>query len=1018
MLLPKHGTLMEWTILLFILTSVVIICITRWFRAAETPYKRPIAPPSSRSSQHPEMDPQPCIMTNPYVIFNGVSVSKTFVVGARQEIHGRFYIVSGEIGLYLEKKKKENRGHGMDFQSSPEQESQPARRPDGSGEAASDSLVLIGVLKDGAMTHDCFDLTGIRTGIVKKTHVETTLSPLPAGNEYVNLVIFEKTCIEPLVRYFRLHNLALSFERVCCADFSKFVSTNLGVTVRPSRSLFRNNLLLDECLVWVESGSLAVNGVAFGTGRVIGILGLLFSSCRQGFRYSSLTGAIIQYISYGDIIRVLNSVQTIFLRSIREDRGRAAGPSSRDGAAGSRQRDEHSQPSMDEDTFFILRNYQMDNYITVLGATTQWLRLGPNRQLIQKNARCEEVFLLDDREIGNMECIREMCYSEPFITDKITDAIRIPRATIEARIVVDASFYKLCTRRMFHSEVLESKALLITPCDGGHAHFAPRLEQVLGPDAIVVGKSEIFMILHGHFSDKLGDLLLTEYLGVLKTKYRVVIIHIENEWSRVLRLFSHVVDLIYVVGTTPAPNHFAKRNVEFVQLYERRIHTERMLSRLRRLFFRRGEPCSSSSSTEDEDGKSQGDRQHPGAKHDDHKSGPGHPEKEGTCRHVAGLDGDRTVFPAEKKYTGCSATGPRTETSTKDRASRILKPAFKKIINTINCNPFNSQDSRTNPCYKRNHHILCPREDNHCMKDFERLRRYLLGEKVGLVLGGGGARGFAHIGVIQALEEENIPIDCVGGTSIGAFVGALYSQQLDFLQVYSQSKRFAKSLGSRLNCLWDITYPYVSLFSGRSFEKALSSIFKNIHMQNLWLEFYCVVTNLARQEEKAVFNGSVAKWVRASMSICGVLPPLIVRGEYYVDGAYTNNVPADVMKSLNARTVIAVDVSQWSTAESDPYDSKSGFILLFRRFFTSKRYLSIFDLQYRLAFLSTESKLRALDSETLLIRPNLNAYTTNDFLKFDEIVACGYEAAKASIREWKRKGLINKTPRRRRRFSI
>eukprot|EP00733_Pompholyxophrys_punicea_P000002 Pompholyxophrys_punicea_v1_NODE_1_length_14747_cov_12.267901.p2 type:complete len:965 gc:universal NODE_1_length_14747_cov_12.267901:14472-11578(-) len=949
---------MEWSILLFVFVSLVIVWITRWFRAAETPYKRPIAPPPLRSPQRPEMGPQPRVMTNPYVIFNEVSTSKTFVVGAGRVIRGRSYIVSGEVGVYLERRRTRKTVDVADeFESQNEYESQDI------SEQVDDNLILIGILRDGAMTHSCFDLIGISTNVVRRTHTETTFSPLPPGDGYVNLVMFEKTCIEPLVRYFHLQSLTLSFERVCCVNFSRFVSKHLSIEVRPSHSIFKSNLQLDECLVWVESGSLAVNGMAFGQERIIGILGLLFSSCRQGLRYSSPTGAVIQYISYRDIVGVQSSIQEIFLESMKTDKGRA-----------------NTSPNMgpNEDTSFILRNDQIDNYIVVLGATSQWLRLGPNHELVRKGMRCEEVFLLDDREIGNMECIREMCYPESFITDKVTDAIRIPRSTIEARIVVDASFYRLCTRRMFHSEILGAKALLITPCDGGCAHFVQRLDRVLGADSIVVKESEIFAVLHGHFSDQLGYLLLTEYLGTLKTRYKVVIVHIENEWSRVLCLFSYVADLIYVVGTAPTPNYFSKRNVEFVQLYERRVHTERMISRLRRVFFKRGE--SSTSSTEEEDLRP------------DQISAPS-----------TAYAGSPNITSVVKKVV---------------RSTFAPKPAFRRTISTISCNPFNSGDSKTNPCYKRNHHILCPREDNHCMKDFERLKRYLLGEKVGLVLGGGGARGFAHIGVIQALEEENIPIDCVGGTSMGAFVGALYSQQLDFLQVYSHSKKLAKSLSSRLNCLWDITYPYVSLFSGRSFEKALASIFKRTHIQNLWLEFYCVVTNLARQEEKAIFNGPVAKWVRASMTICGVLPPLIVRGEYYVDGAYSNNVPADVMKSLDVRTVIAVDVSQWSTAEADPYDSKSGFILLFKRFFTSKRYLSIFDLQYRLAFLSTESKLRALDSEALLIRPNLGAYATSDFLKFDEIVACGYEAAKAAIREWKRAGLINKTPRHKRRFSI
>lgn len=154
------------------------------------------------------------------------------------------------------------------------------------------------------------------------------------------------------------------------------------------------------------------------------------------------------------------------------------------------------------------------------------------------------------------------------------------------------------------------------------------------------------------------------------------------------------------------------------------------------------------------------------------------------------------------------------------------------------------------------------------------------------------------------------------------------------------------------------------------------------------------------------------------MSICGYLPPVFIKNEMLVDGAYTNNVPVDVMKSLNIRKIIAVDVGSQFQPDVDVYDCSSGFILLFKKYFASKKYLFANDIQYRLAFLSTEKKIKLLEKDSLLIRPDLYNYKVSDFKNFDEIVACGYETAKKLIKEWKSKGLISKSSKNVRRNSI
>ena len=101
------------------------------------------------------------------------------------------------------------------------------------------------------------------------------------------------------------------------------------------------------------------------------------------------------------------------------------------------------------------------------------------------------------------------------------------------------------------------------------------------------------------------------------------------------------------------------------------------------------------------------------------------------------------------------------------------------------------------------------------MSDWSRLARYLAGQSIGVVLGGGGARGIAHVGFLQALREHQVPVDFVGGTSIGAFMGALYAQEEDLHSFYEKAREWCtRDMSSPWNCLFDITFPTVSWFKG------------------------------------------------------------------------------------------------------------------------------------------------------------------------------------------------------------
>ncbi len=195
--------------------------------------------------------------------------------------------------------------------------------------------------------------------------------------------------------------------------------------------------------------------------------------------------------------------------------------------------------------------------------------------------------------------------------------------------------------------------------------------------------------------------------------------------------------------------------------------------------------------------------------------------------------------------------------------------------------------------------------------DFARLARSLTGKAVGLVLGGGGARGFAHIGVLKALEELGIPIDLVGGTSMGAIIAGLCAQRLSSAEI---RRRCAKYAGAQL----DFTFPAVALLAGRKISRQFHALFGERMIEDLWIPFHAVSTNLTRAEQMVHTRGPLLAAIRASMSLPGILPPAQQGGDLLVDGGLINNVPVDVMREEGGGTVIAVDVSQKVDLSGDP----------------------------------------------------------------------------------------------------
>ncbi|KAL4778362.1 hypothetical protein BJX76DRAFT_145660 [Aspergillus varians] len=296
--------------------------------------------------------------------------------------------------------------------------------------------------------------------------------------------------------------------------------------------------------------------------------------------------------------------------------------------------------------------------------------------------------------------------------------------------------------------------------------------------------------------------------------------------------------------------------------------------------------------------------------------------------------------------------------------------------------------------------------------DFHRLARRLCGRAVGLVLGGGGARGISQVGVIKALEEAGIPIDIVGGTSIGAFIGGLYARDADVVPMYGRAKKFAGRMGSMWRFALDLTYPSVSYTTGHEFNRGIFKTFGDSQIEDFWLEFYCNTTNISRSRAEYHSSGYIWRYVRASMSLAGLLPPICDEGSMLLDGGYIDNLTVAHMKSLGADVIFAVDVGSIDDNTPQGYgDSLSGFWSVINRwnpFSAVPNPPTLSEIQARLAYVSSIDNLERAKSTPgcLYMRPPIDRYGTLEFGNFDQIYQVGYVYGKEYLQKLKLEGSL------------
>lgn len=272
--------------------------------------------------------------------------------------------------------------------------------------------------------------------------------------------------------------------------------------------------------------------------------------------------------------------------------------------------------------------------------------------------------------------------------------------------------------------------------------------------------------------------------------------------------------------------------------------------------------------------------------------------------------------------------------------------------------------------------------------DAQRIARVLTGTSVGLVLSGGGARAYAHIGAVQALREAKVPIDFVGGSSMGGIVGAGLAIGWDQEELDGRiRKAFVDS-----SPVDDLTFPRIAMTRGRKVDRRLEEHYGEACIEDLWRPFFCVSSNITAGGYVVHRTGSLRRALRASISLPGVLPPVLENGQVLVDGAVINNFPVGLMRSWHLGPVVGVDVSRARSVDPKTLETPKSWWW----WIASGEWRKgppIVSIMMRSATLSTRADLiEARNSTDLLVLPEPAGVEIRDWKAYDPAVAAGYAA--------------------------
>ncbi|MDR3513505.1 MAG: patatin-like phospholipase family protein [Caulobacteraceae bacterium] len=277
--------------------------------------------------------------------------------------------------------------------------------------------------------------------------------------------------------------------------------------------------------------------------------------------------------------------------------------------------------------------------------------------------------------------------------------------------------------------------------------------------------------------------------------------------------------------------------------------------------------------------------------------------------------------------------------------------------------------------------------------DVQRMARTLAGLSIGLVLSGGGARAYAHIGAIRALRAAKAPIDFVGGVSMGAIIAAAVAMGWDDEEIdWRIRKAFVES-----SPVDDIAVPLIALTQGEKVRMRLKEHFGDQEIADLWLPFFCLSSNLTSGNYQLHQRGMLRRALRASIAIPGLLPPMTQGDNVLVDGAVMKNFPADIMRSMHLGPIVGVDVTRGKSIVAADVARPD---TVWRWIFSGqwRKGPPIVSLLLRTATVSTARDIAAnREASDVLILPKMDDVEIRDWDAYDLAVEAGRAATEEAL---------------------
>lgn len=283
-----------------------------------------------------------------------------------------------------------------------------------------------------------------------------------------------------------------------------------------------------------------------------------------------------------------------------------------------------------------------------------------------------------------------------------------------------------------------------------------------------------------------------------------------------------------------------------------------------------------------------------------------------------------------------------------------------------------------------------------------RLVRLVTGNAIGLVLGSGGARGLSQAGVFRAICEAGIPIDRVGGTSIGAVMSAGIASGQSADEVVRNTQH---SFGQNPTNLRDMSLPpLISFFSGKRLYRLLDIYFAApLTIEDLWINYFCVSCDISSNTQAVHTRGPLRQAICASVALPGVFPPVRLGDGLHIDGAYMNALPVDVMGSLGVNKIIAIDLGNPHKRQLEFAETPSPFEFFYNRFFRRKKHKysvpSITAAIIQSGLLASDAKdVQARIDTDLLFNPRVHKFGIMEWASCASLIEIGYQHARELLK--------------------